>query len=149
MIRLSAFADEASPEIRGQIEAMRRNGISLLEIRGVDGTNISKITADKAKEVRRMLDDRARYSRLGLSPRIGQRDFEARALPEIERACKERGARMPHPYVCWLGFQACMRYELGELVRGLSAVADADVELKSGGQARQVLTRMLVRIVKK
>lgn len=57
MIRLSAFADEASSQIRGQIEAMRRNGISLLEIRGVDGTNISKITADKAKEVRRMLDD--------------------------------------------------------------------------------------------
>ena len=56
MYRLSAFADEASPEIRGQIAAMKRNGISLLEIRGVDGENISKITAAKAKEVRSMLD---------------------------------------------------------------------------------------------
>ncbi len=56
MYRLSAFADEASPEIRGQIAAMKRNGISLLEIRGVDGENISKITSEKAKEVRSMLD---------------------------------------------------------------------------------------------
>ena len=56
MYRLSAFADEASPEIVGQIAAMKRNGISLLEIRGVDGTNISKITTEKAKEVRSMLD---------------------------------------------------------------------------------------------
>lgn len=56
-MKFCAFADEASPAVVGQIEAMKRNGISLLEIRGVDGTNISKITLDKAKEVRRMLDD--------------------------------------------------------------------------------------------
>ena len=56
MIKLCAFADEASPNVTGQIAAMKRNGISLLEIRGVDGTNISKISADKAREVRRMLD---------------------------------------------------------------------------------------------
>ncbi|MBQ2734938.1 MAG: sugar phosphate isomerase/epimerase [Clostridia bacterium] len=57
MYRFAAFADEASSRVKEQIVAMRRNGISLLEIRGVDGTNISKITAEKAKEVRRMLDD--------------------------------------------------------------------------------------------
>ena len=57
MYRFSAFADEASSEVKGQIAAMQRNGISLLEIRGVDGTNIAKITPEKAKEVRRMLDD--------------------------------------------------------------------------------------------
>ena len=56
MIKLCAFADEASPNVTGQIAAMKRNGISLLEIRGVDGTNISEISADKAREVRRMLD---------------------------------------------------------------------------------------------
>ena len=56
-MKFCAFADEASPTVAGQIAAMKRNGISLLEIRGVDGTNISKITLDKAREVRRMLDD--------------------------------------------------------------------------------------------
>ena len=142
--------EEEFREISDAIGARKfRDALHYVEVALGQSEPALKIHGAIATTVRRMLDDRARYSRLGLSPRIGQRDFEARALPEIERACKERGARMPHPYVCWLGFQACMRYELGELVRGLSAVADADVELKSGGQARQVLTRMLVRIVKK
>ena len=44
MVRLCAFADEASPWIEGQIAALKRNGISLLEIRGVDEKNISEST---------------------------------------------------------------------------------------------------------
>lgn len=51
-----AFADEASPMIDGQIAAMRRNGLSGLEIRNVDGENVSSISLDKAREVRKKLD---------------------------------------------------------------------------------------------
>jgi sugar phosphate isomerase/epimerase len=53
--QLAAFADEAAPNLEGQIEAMRENGISLLEIRGVDGQNISDITIQKAKDIRSRL----------------------------------------------------------------------------------------------
>ncbi len=55
--RIYAFADEANPMVDQQIEAMLRNGLQGLEIRGVDGTNIVEITEDKAREVRRKLDD--------------------------------------------------------------------------------------------
>lgn len=48
---LSAFADEYAPEIDRQIEGLKANGIEYMEIRGVDGTNISDITLDKAEEV--------------------------------------------------------------------------------------------------
>ena len=54
---LYAFADEASKEVDGQIRAMLRNGLKGLEIRGVDGVNVSKITVQKAREVRQKLDD--------------------------------------------------------------------------------------------
>jgi len=54
---LYAFADEASPQIDGQIRAMCRNGLNGLEIRGVDGENVSGISLEKAKEVRTKLDD--------------------------------------------------------------------------------------------
>ena len=54
---LYAFADEASKDMDGQIRAMLRNGLQGLEIRGVDGVNVSQITVQKAKEVRRKLDD--------------------------------------------------------------------------------------------
>lgn len=55
--QLSAFADEAGSGLDEQIAAMRGNGINFLEIRGVDGENISDITADKAREIRKRLDD--------------------------------------------------------------------------------------------
>ncbi|MBQ4040079.1 MAG: sugar phosphate isomerase/epimerase [Oscillospiraceae bacterium] len=56
-VTINAFADEASKVLAEQIEAMKANGVSGLEIRGVDGENISKISAAKAKEIRKMMDD--------------------------------------------------------------------------------------------
>lgn len=55
--QLSAFADEADSMLSGQISAMKENGISYLEIRDVDGENIADISVQKAKEIRRQLDD--------------------------------------------------------------------------------------------
>ena len=55
--QIFAFADEASGQVDGQIRALLRNGLQGLEIRGVDGQNIADISVEKAKEVRRKLDD--------------------------------------------------------------------------------------------
>lgn len=55
--RLCAFADEADAMLTGQIAAMQRNGISLLEIRGVDGQNISVLSPAKVREVANLLSD--------------------------------------------------------------------------------------------
>lgn len=55
-VHIYAFADEASPLIDGQIEAMQKNGVEGLEIRNVDNIGVSDITANKAREVRRKLD---------------------------------------------------------------------------------------------
>ncbi len=55
--KLAAFADEADGRISEQIKAMTENGIAYLEIRGVDGENISDITNEKAKEVRKQLEN--------------------------------------------------------------------------------------------
>lgn len=54
--QFAAFADEADGSISGQIKAMTENGIQYLEIRGVDGENISDISVEKARQVRRQLD---------------------------------------------------------------------------------------------
>lgn len=53
---LSAFTDEYSPEIDRQIEGMLKHGIHYTELRGVDGENVSVISKEKAKEVKRKLD---------------------------------------------------------------------------------------------
>ena len=55
-MRICAFADEASNDLKGQIEALKRNNISMLEIRGVDGQNIKEISYEKIKEIKEILD---------------------------------------------------------------------------------------------
>lgn len=54
--QLAAFADEADNQLTGQISAMKENGITYLEIRGVDGENIADISKHKAMEIRKQLN---------------------------------------------------------------------------------------------
>ena len=56
-MKIYAFADEASANVDQQIVAMKRNGLQGLEIRNVDGVNISDITVEKAKEVHQKLKE--------------------------------------------------------------------------------------------
>lgn len=54
--KIYAFADEAGAAIDEQIAALTENRLDGLEIRNVDGINISDISLGKAREVRKKLD---------------------------------------------------------------------------------------------
>ncbi len=54
--KLAAFADEADSKLENQISAMVRNGVEYLEIRGVDDENVSDISTEKAREIRKKLE---------------------------------------------------------------------------------------------
>ena len=41
--KLSAFADESSNAFSGQIDALKRNGFGFLEIRNLDGKNVTAL----------------------------------------------------------------------------------------------------------
>lgn len=56
--RLCAFADEAGADINEQIKALKENGISLLEVRGVGDKNISQLTLTQALELKNRLEER-------------------------------------------------------------------------------------------
>ncbi len=73
--RVFAFADEADPSFEGQLLAMKRNGLTGLEIRGVDGENISDISTEKAREVRQRMDD-AGFVTWSIGSPIGKIDIE-------------------------------------------------------------------------
>ena len=53
---LSAFADESSPVLDEQIKALQEEGVSLIELRGVDGKNVSNLTLEEAAAVKAKLD---------------------------------------------------------------------------------------------
>ena len=55
-IILSAFADEYSADFCEQLSGMRDYGIGYVEIRGVDGKNVSVLTPSEVGEVKRKLD---------------------------------------------------------------------------------------------
>ena len=74
-MRLFAFADEASPMIDQQIEAMHRNGLNGLEIRNADRVNVSDLSLSKAREIRKKLDDAGLITWSIGSP-IGKIDIE-------------------------------------------------------------------------
>lgn len=80
-MRIYAFADEASGQMDGQIDALRRNSLQGLEIRGVDGQNIADITPEKAQEVRRKLDD-AGLCVWSMGSPLGKISIESDAFPE-------------------------------------------------------------------
>lgn len=82
-MKLCAFADEASVSISGQIAALKRNGLKYLEIRGVDGENISKISVDKAKEVKKALDSEG-ISVWSIGSPIGKHHMERDFAPHLE-----------------------------------------------------------------
>ncbi|MCI5647995.1 MAG: sugar phosphate isomerase/epimerase family protein [Fusicatenibacter sp.] len=56
-IRMFAFADEAGEQLDQQIAAMQRNHLDGLEIRNVDGANISDLSCEKAREIHKKLED--------------------------------------------------------------------------------------------
>ncbi len=49
-LQLSAFSDESSKVFDEQIAALKRNGITYMEMRNVDGKNVSALTIPQAKE---------------------------------------------------------------------------------------------------
>ena len=57
ILRLSAFADEASPCLAEQLKALKENNISQIEIRNVNGKNISALTDEEVAEAKKMLDE--------------------------------------------------------------------------------------------
>ena len=55
-IILSAFADEYDADFEGQLRGLRELGVNFMEIRGVNGKNVSTLSRSEIKEVKSMLD---------------------------------------------------------------------------------------------
>ncbi len=53
---LSAFGDEAAGSLSAQIEALKEEGISLIELRGIEGASASYVPLSEAEKIREALD---------------------------------------------------------------------------------------------
>lgn len=55
MIKLCAFSDEASDSVEGQITALSRNNIKLIELRSIGGVSVKDFTDEQAREYAKKL----------------------------------------------------------------------------------------------
>lgn len=82
--KLAAFADEAGSSIGEQISAMKENDVAYLEIRGVNGENISDLTIEKARDIRKQLEDSG-ISVWSLGSPYGKIGIEEDFIPHLDK----------------------------------------------------------------
>jgi sugar phosphate isomerase/epimerase len=58
MITISAFADEIGPDLKLQMDVCEASGVKCIDVRGIDGKNVSKMTVQEAREYKKRMDDR-------------------------------------------------------------------------------------------
>jgi len=83
----SAFADEAATDLAGQIAACKRHGIAAIELRGVDGENISDISIETAKNIKARLDE-AGLAVSSIGSKYGKEAFDFEAFKNTVEVAK-------------------------------------------------------------
>ncbi len=91
--QLSAFADEASPQLHEQVQACRENGIGGIEIRGVGGQSVADLTTEQAREARKMVEDAGLYITAMGSP-FGKIQITEAFEPHLDKF--KRGVELCH-----------------------------------------------------
>lgn len=102
---LSGFADEIDPMLRVQMEELNKLKIGYIELRGVDGRNISDYTPAEAKELKTRLDGHGiRVSAIG-SP-IGKIQITDPMEPHLAqfRTLLETAKVLEAPYIRLFSF---------------------------------------------
>lgn len=125
---LSAFADEYADDLKEQCEALNKFGIEYIELRGVNGKNVSTLTESEVKEAKKTLDDYGiKVSSIG-SP-LGKIDIKgdlkghletAKRVYETANVLDAKNVRIFSFYSKEMPFDKCK----GEIYDGLEKLVD-------------------------
>lgn len=80
---LSAFADEIDEQLSKQMEVLSQHQIKHIEMRGVNGKNVTELTLAEAKDVRKQLDDNG-FSLSAVGSPIGKIEITDAFAPHLE-----------------------------------------------------------------
>ena len=81
---LSAFSDEAGASADQQINALLRAGLRFIDIRNIDGYNITELPIEQAKIVKAKLDDKGIQMQMMGSP-VGKIDVGDELLLDLDK----------------------------------------------------------------
>jgi len=90
MITISAFADEIAADLKVQMDVCQANGVKCIDVRSIDGQNVSQMSVAQVRRYRKRMDDRG-FSVPCVGSPIGKirmdEDFDAHL--ELLRHCCE------------------------------------------------------------
>ena len=81
---ISGFGDEICENFAQQLDIMASFGLNHIDPRGVNGKNISDLTADEAKAAKAVLDEKG-FKVACIGSPIGKYDIEKDFAPELEK----------------------------------------------------------------
>ncbi len=90
MIKLCAFADESAGDIMGQIAALKRNNMDLIELRNFDGKGVLDLTEEEAVQYYELLKENG-ISVWSIGSPIGKVDISIdidEYLKKVDHICK-------------------------------------------------------------
>lgn len=107
MIRLSAFADEISPDLQEQVRVLLDEGIHALDLRSAWGTNVLDLTDRQAATIKQALDEQ-HISVAAIGSPIGKVALDAPFAEHLQRF--ERALELAHlfhaPFIRIFSFYA-------------------------------------------
>lgn len=95
MIRLSAFADEISPDLHEQLAVLQREHIHHIDLRGVWGTNVLDLSDEQVQQIKQTLDEQDMHVAAIASP-IGKVPIDTPFEEYLERF--ERALTLAHAF---------------------------------------------------
>ncbi|MCP3161445.1 DNA polymerase III subunit delta [Myxococcus qinghaiensis] len=124
-----------------------RGALSYAEDAMGQGTHALQLLGAVASIVRGLLEAHEwmfRYA--GGTPPRSAKDVEARVFPKLEVELKGTRRKMPNAWALTFSMKAAAGYERKELLGSLVACAEADLSLKSSGNGRLVIERLLATV---
>ena len=114
-IILSAFADEYDPSLAGQLEGLARFGIGCIELRMIDGRNLSVLEKNEIMEVKKQLDaGGVRVSAIGSPLGKIRLDEDMNAHLEVARRVFDAANTFGAKYIRMFSFYAPKGEEITE-----------------------------------
>jgi DNA polymerase-3 subunit delta len=121
-----------------------RQALGVLDRSLADGASPFMLLGSLAATVRRLVVERERGRKAAGERRIASFDaWQSLVLPRLGQ--DELGGKKPYGF--WMKYQAAQRYGRGALLQALADLADADLAMKSGSDARPALERVLWRMM--
>ncbi len=80
----AGFADEIDMDIRAQIDGFKEIGMRYIELRGVNGKNISEISVEEAREIKKLMENEG-FGVSAIGSPVGKTEVSAPNTPEVEK----------------------------------------------------------------